>query len=342
MYEIISAGNLELMKQMYWKHTPIDQEEYIILAAKHEYTDILQFMHSQYVIFNPRILYIAIEENDIKAIKCLVPYIPVNALMVQNAIFHGYIDLVKYLIQHTHKDIGYITTATKMNHKELVYYLVEQGYPVHHAALEYAAERGLYDLVTYLYNHTEATQLSIYFAALSGYLEIVQYLCDRNPELLINFNITNIIERGNYDIIHYLHSRGVTVNSDMISIAAFYGYLHIIKFLHSVGVIIPRESLSIAAANNQFDTLEYLLQYQSPDETVITRAAENGHLKLVEYLHHINAPIDETAIANAARNGHLDVVSYLFENGAPIDRRAIDNALNYGHYYILEYFMTPK
>eukprot|EP00747_Dinoflagellata_sp_TGD_P011144 gnl/TRDRNA2_/TRDRNA2_120489_c0_seq2.p2 gnl/TRDRNA2_/TRDRNA2_120489_c0~~gnl/TRDRNA2_/TRDRNA2_120489_c0_seq2.p2 ORF type:complete len:112 (-),score=24.95 gnl/TRDRNA2_/TRDRNA2_120489_c0_seq2:322-657(-) len=56
--------------------------------------------------------------------------------------------------------------------------------------------------------------------------------------------------------------------------------------------------------------------------TALTRAAQEGHLKVVQYLVEEGAAVDlalnngSTALSLAAGNGHLKIVRYLAEQGA--------------------------
>ena len=69
----------------------------------------------------------------------------------------------------------------------------------------------------------------------------------------------------------------------------------------------------------------------------VIAASENGHLKVVNYLHQNGAKIhtyNNFAVMMALRNGHLKVVKYLQQNGAAISpshfkRQKISIGINY-------------
>jgi hypothetical protein len=93
---------------------------------------------------------------------------------------------------------------------------------------------------------------------------------------------------------------------------------------------IPNGTCAYAVKYNRLDMLIWMHQNGYPldwdngcpsdwDEFTCARAAINGNLDVLKYLHENGCPWDEHACAYAAIYGNLDVLKYLRENGCPWD-----------------------
>ena len=101
--------------------------------------------------------------------------------------------------------------------------------------------------------------------------------------------------------------------------------------------------ITTAAINNQINVLEYLIPIIKTQSTEsINKAAEYGKLEAVKLLTEFNFPATKTAMNKAAKGGHLKVVEYLYYN-----RRELcsANALNWaceGGYIGIAVFLVTK
>ncbi|GAM20433.1 hypothetical protein SAMD00019534_036080 [Acytostelium subglobosum LB1] len=91
-----------------------------------------------------------------------------------------------------------------------------------------------------------------------------------------------------------------------------------IKYLHVNGLPFHECAISEAAGSDHLDVIQYLLE-NKPDtyicEYVMDRAARNGHLGTVRYLHEQRTEgCSSWAIVGAAENGYLEVVRFLHQN----------------------------
>ena len=85
--------------------------------------------------------------------------------------------------------------------------------------------------------------------------------------------------------------------------------------------------------------VKYCVANECPiDEVACARAAENGHLEVLKYLHEeVKAPWDSGTAAFAARKGHLHILKYLFESNYNQFEYACEDAAKNGHLDCLKY-----
>lgn len=95
---------------------------------------------------------------------------------------------------------------------------------------------------------------------------------------------------------------------------------YILKFKCKISEI----AMYFVCVGNMFG-IEYLDEkysykiIQSEDIDWCTKAARNGHLHILKYLHEKNIYWNANTCSNAALNGHLECLKYLHENGCPWD-----------------------
>lgn len=144
------------------------------------------------------------------------------------------------------------------------------------------------------------------------------------------------LKYGNVALIRYLlddvkvcnqHQIKPRMLSIMLAFAAEFGYLGIVQDL-------------VRAYPTCDPTLDY--------NYAIRRAAEGGHLDILDYLWHVfDARLDLTAntseaLRQAASNGHLAVVKYLVEKMGTthgLDDAVFELAAERGHVHVLEYLI---
>ncbi len=102
---------------------------------------------------------------------------------------------------------------------------------------------------------------------------------------------------------------------------------------------------SQVAKTNKLELLKWIREEKKCrwDEWTINMAAEKGNLEMVKYCVANECPIDAIACAKAAKNGHLEILKYLHEEvKAPWDSVTASWAAAKGHLHILEYLVERK
>lgn len=107
------------------------------------------------------------------------------------------------------------------------------------------------------------------------------------------------------------------------------------------------ERLREVVENGILFELRYLVEEKGinphqADEWALRRAAELGHLPIVQYLVERGSDLhilDDAALRRAAATGQLPVVDYLLQEGARINKSVLYQAAVQGHIHILRYFV---
>jgi len=99
------------------------------------------------------------------------------------------------------------------------------------------------------------------------------------------------------------------------------------------------------AGTNKLELLEWARGEKKcdSDERTFSEAAERGNLEMIKYCVANGCPVIELACARAARNGHLECLKYLHEDvKAPWDWETASEAALNGRLHILEYLVERK
>ena len=91
-----------------------------------------------------------------------------------------------------------------------------------------------------------------------------------------------------------------------------------------------------AASQGNLDVLKYLHANGCPwDEDTCKKAAKRGYMDVLKYAHENGCPWDFRTCRNAAIAGHLDVIKYARENGCPCDRSQCRRSASCEHEHIV-------
>ncbi|EGG19747.1 hypothetical protein DFA_00325 [Cavenderia fasciculata] len=161
-------------------------------------------------------------------------------------------------------------------------------------------------------------------ARLDTLLQLLEWSPDYNPnqDVVTGLEKTyysllaiNVVKSGHSDILTYLMNVYPNINLNKTKeSAAEFGYLLILQIL---------------------DTLEKGGNYSTNE---MNRAAKNGHLSVVEYLHNQGAKCTDIAMDYSACRGHFDVLKFLhFNRSEGCTTDAMDGAASIGNMEILKF-----
>ncbi|OJJ21996.1 hypothetical protein BKI52_08120 [marine bacterium AO1-C] len=168
--------------------------------------------------------------------------------------------------------------------------------------------------------------------------ETIEVLLNHGAEINHESNpLAHIAESGNEEAVQYMIERGAKLvlgeRNELWSGACKGGILFLVQELFS-RIDFETEhawdaGITLAAANNRLNVVKWLFEQKvKVYPEVLIKAAENGHLEMVEWLLK-NTMLDigildghgDSALFKATRNGQIAVVNYLLEQGANLHQR---------------------
>ena len=166
--------------------------------------------------------------------------------------------------------------------------------------------------------HISRDRLPLISASKHGYFQAVEYLLTHGAEVNMKneckqTSLMYACYRGHFDIVKLLVSHGANINVKdhsgytAVSYMSELGNFNITEFLVTHGA-----KLNIACTSGKNIGLSGL---------ALINAAENGHLRIVKYLHERGSHINNLTLPRAAENGHLNTVKYLLEYITEINKR---------------------
>jgi len=241
---------------------------------------------------------------------------------------NGHLDVIKWL----------------MNQKSFHQKDIAQG-------INSAGKHGNLELVEWLWNKNG--EVSTYHlldgAAIQGHFKIVEWLENNTKCGFSKFAIDCAAGNGHLDVIKFLLSnknKGFTYLA--VENAAERGHLKVLEFLYDIserqGMQMQRQAqgaLDKAAENGFLDALKWLhsRNFQGCTSAAMDRSAAAGFLDMVEWLHY-NRSEGGTCMAMdcAAKNGHFAVLLWLHQNRSEgCSYEAMDFAAENGHLHIVEW-----
>ncbi|OQS06750.1 hypothetical protein THRCLA_01221 [Thraustotheca clavata] len=140
----------------------------------------------------------------------------------------------------------------------------------------------------------------------------------------------------------------LTLSNNALAIAAGKGYQWLLPHLMNHGQLLYAQAA--AAAHGHLGIVVNLHQARSTSNEKITwpiypldKAAMNGHLTVVQYLHSMEYHATTQAMDLAATNGHFNVVAFLhlqrMDGGTT---RAIDGAAANGHIHVVRFLLSHR
>lgn len=191
----------------------------------------------------------------------------------------------------------------------------------------------------------------LYMACKYDNLEIVKFLIDNGATIYVE-SLLMTIKYGNLKVLKYIAEKNDCV---------YYSYCINGKILipNLLKNLLNNGALVYASEGGQYSTLKYLISYANDNdlninyyyEEALLNAAENGYLKIVEYLAEVNGTdinsMDNYALLYACYNGHISDVKYLVEqganihkeNGEPLYDSPLYCAISMGHLEIVKFFV---
>ncbi|KAK5578626.1 hypothetical protein RB653_008298 [Dictyostelium firmibasis] len=241
---------------------------------------------------------------------------------LDNASMKGHLEIVKYLLDNrTEGGENALSLAIENGHLEVVKYL-----DVHAKSLKTsdqswnkAAENGHLEMCEYLHKNRKEgfTVFAVDKAAAKGHLEVVKYLIKNRLEGCTPTALNLAAKYNHAEICKFLIESKAPGNSNSICNAALTGNIHLVNFIHSKTTYrVSANTFSYVCLNGDFEMVKCLTLLDTPmTYSAYEKAAQNGHFKIIEFLH-FNRPNDFSSpqAANlAAQFNHYNTLRFLIK-----------------------------
>lgn len=214
----------------------------------------------------------------------------------------------------------------------------------------------VYDIDTWKYLSSRFSlydsdfELGVSKACNNGRFDTVEYLMRNHGVTLDYDDVETCFQKGRPDIVKL----SLELGRDEVDIemAAEYGYLDIVQSSVEEQKEGVHRAASKAVWGGHVHVVEYLVEehgadmkqseYWLDDGPVVTIAASQGHLEMLQYLVEIGHDVhvdDDAPCREAIENGHLEVVKYLFSNSAVTVEEAVQRAVENGQTEVVKYFI---
>lgn len=261
-----------------------------------------------------------------------------------NASRGGHLELVKFLIEKgaNNMNLG-LANAARGGHLDLIKFFISKGAKDWNTPMKYAARGGHINLVKFFEKKGGSNWEGVLTeAAKGGHLDIVKLAVERGAKdwkrALRYAVIKDRLEVAKYLIS--IHEEDKHLLFELLVTASSKGYEDVVEFLFTIlppedpiesrvnsNTFVEGKSAStnldaaifVSTKDKHFEFFKHLLEKEGRTlelDTLLARAANNGSLKIVEYLVEHGAENFNVALRLAAEGNHLDVVKYLVEQGA--------------------------
>lgn len=338
----------------------------------------------------------AVEKGDLLAVQQLVSlgadinstnYFGTTLLIL--AIGNDEIAIVKYLLEQganpeakIYENTALMVASSKGSQK-MVQMLLAKGADIKgntstgYSVLMTAAERGHYDLTSFLIDQSTNLNESLWAASTIGREEVIASLISKGANINSKdkyYQRTALMmaaEYGHLETLKNLVNQGANIevkdkmNNTALLLAAENGHLDIVQFLIFAGADINHKNgyeqtaFTQSTLNGHLKVAKYLAQegievniqflnlYKSLGNSILEWIVDANQMPLETYLSRRKLTHQEKNefILWASRHGHLEIVKYLVNSGANINYKsrygetALKEAIDYKHLDIINFLL---
>jgi hypothetical protein len=151
------------------------------------------------------------------------------------------------------------------------------------------------------------------------------------------------------DIIEWIQQHPKIDTKTLVRCLVDHGSVSVLEFVDTqrkIDSTCIEECMEISAEHGDIQTFKWLCKHKNAKSihtNCMDKAAENGHLEMVEYIYLNNGTCTTYAMDKAAENGHIGVVEFLHNNdigGCTV--YAIDGAAANGCVYVIEFLYKNR
>lgn len=226
---------------------------------------------------------------------------------------------------------------------ELARFQLPPGDKHSHEPCHQAAKNGQLELLQWAYYHGYMwDSRKIHgLAGISGNLEMIQWLRTCPSYAPDQFHaFTRAARHGHIHILQWgLETGVVQIDEGIFQHAGASGSIPLLQWLQSEQIPYDHRVCESAAWNGRLEALQWLVANDFPwhRETTFQRAAQGGHMHVLQWLYskgHIHCAC---ACFVAALNGHFEVLKWLVAKGYALNHMVCQAAAGEGYLHILKW-----
>ncbi|KAF0714645.1 Aste57867_3767 [Aphanomyces stellatus] len=202
--------------------------------------------------------------------------------------------------------------------------------------------------------HRDCTTAAMDFASRHGNLEMVHFLHSNYPTIGCTEDaLRRAVGNGHVAVVDFLARHQLPSQeiyrvgfgtTELFDKVAADGRLEMLQFLYSLGWNGSGNGLASAVRQEHVKVVEWLVQHVTTGPAMQV-AADEGNLKLLILLHEQTPSDYNRGLINldkAAANGHLAVLEYLHAHGATCTPKAMDVAIDNGHMEVVRWLCANQ
>jgi hypothetical protein len=147
---------------------------------------------------------------------------------------------------------------------------------------------------------------------------------------------------GHLEVLKWLNSEGIIMDSIVAEKAAKYGHLEVLKWLKSESVKMNTDVAKSAASGGQLEVLKWLKSEGVVMNTRVAHwAAQRGHLEVLKWLKEQDVEMNNKVACWAASGGQLEVLKWIIKSeGVEMNINVAYCAAENGHIEILNWLKS--
>lgn len=308
-YQMIKATNddinLNILRDYILDTYPVMEK-----LDRDEYVPLLQWCHEHQISLSYDIIYALVRKRDLETLKLYYhdSYVYDHHCLADVAIEKGYCEFVEWLLGMGSKvyqlSQNICDRAIASKDVNVLKWLYERGARPSANTCMIAALTDNLEMVQWCYetykladSRYHITSTLIYHmierAIASGHVNILEWIFSLSVQgervVLTNENMNQAISCGHFDVVLWLHEKGLRFDYINIRNALTMGSLELIEWLYEHGGAIPIDACHFAALNKDVSILEWVYAHGFIiDSSVIDTAWANRNIDVILWLRQKN------------------------------------------------------
>jgi len=324
-----------IANRKYWNfYDPLSRYTIELLHDEYDIPD--KYVNSTNNIFgSKKIIKMIVKHYDLSFIKKISKYQNKNYILYVTwyAAVFGRINILEWVRDEHEMNANIIAAAAKRNQMETLQWLINNGYSVIDETIQNSAKNGLTDVFRFLIKQKNNVEDLGYYAALSGQMDIIEFIYSIDPKLLSGI-ARGAMEIGNITIFKFACDNGymedIQYNINLVSLLKCQSAEIFSLFLDNYYIqkdsnifYEPLRNLSascIAAGSGIFECLQMVhsKKYLISCSLIFASAVKNCDIVMMKFLNNLNCDMDDESI--------ITFIHAFFSKKRRVGKKSLTNA----------------